>query len=86
MNKVEQLKEAIETLAELDGNKWVRISEVQELTQMTAAELAGVITEALKDEGFRAEPEPHRHRITEADRVYAPAIGGEPRHLLSWEG
>lgn len=86
MNKVEQLKEAIETLAELDGNKWVRISEVQELTQMTAAELAGVITEALKDEGFRAEPEPHRHRITEADRAYAPTIGGEPRHLLSWEG
>jgi hypothetical protein len=52
---------------------------------MTAAELAGAVTEALKDESFRAEPEPHRHRLTEADRAYAPTIGGEPRHLLSWK-
>jgi hypothetical protein len=29
MNKVEQLKEAIATLADLDGNPWVRVSEVQ---------------------------------------------------------
>jgi hypothetical protein len=85
MNKTEQLKEAIATLADLDGNPWVRVGEVQELTGMTAAELAGAVTEALKDDGFRAEPEPHRHRLTEADRAYAPTVGGEPRHLLSWK-
>jgi hypothetical protein len=85
MNKAEQLKETIETLRDLDSNPWVRVGEIQELTCWTAEELAGAVTEALKDEGFRAEPEPHRHRLTEADRAYAPVIGGEPRHLLSWE-
>jgi hypothetical protein len=85
MNKVEQLKEAVEMVQDWEGADWARIGTVQEILGWDADELADAVTEALADETFRAEPEPHRHRITEADRAYAVTVGGEPRHLISWK-
>lgn len=85
MNKTEQLKEAIETLRENEGTEWIRIGAVQELTGWTADELAGAVRGALTNPAFQAEPEPFRYRLTEADRKYAPVIGGEACHLLSWD-
>lgn len=65
--------------------EWVRIEDIAKATGLTPAELGTAIADLLQADGFRAESQPFGHRITEWDRQHAPVIGGEPRHLVSWE-
>jgi hypothetical protein len=78
---------AITEIIEAYGNRngqWMRIAEIAEITGLTREELTEAITELLESDDFRAEPEMHRHRITDRDRAVAPKIGGEARHLICW--
>jgi hypothetical protein len=78
---------AITEIIEAYGNRngeWVRISEIAEITGLTRDELTEAITELMDSDDFLAEPEVHRHRITDRDREVAPVIGGEARHLICW--
>lgn len=71
--------------AKTDRSAWVKISTIQAFTGGTPAQLAERITDLVNaDDNFRAEPQPHRHRLTEDDRRYAVRIGGEDRHLIAW--
>jgi hypothetical protein len=63
---------------------WVRISDIAQARNLSPAEIRDAITELMEGEDFRAEPEPFGHRVTGADRTYAPVIGGEARHLIRW--
>ena len=67
------------------GTEWVRIEDIAKTTGMQPAELAEAIKGLMGAEGFRAEPQPFGHRITDWDREHAPVIGGEARHLVRWE-
>lgn len=62
----------------------VRIQAIAERAGLSGQELAGALEELMGDEDFRAEPEPFGHRITGWDKVNAPVIGGEARHLIRW--
>jgi hypothetical protein len=78
---------AITEIIEAYGNRtgqWVSITEIADKTGLTRQELTEAITELLDSDDFWAEPEMHRHRITDRDREIAPRIGGEPRHLIRW--
>jgi hypothetical protein len=82
-----KIREAYELAraANTNRNSWVRISTIQAFTGGSPRHLAEEINHLIAtDENFRAEPQPHRHRITEDDSRYAPIIGGEPRHLIAW--
>lgn len=79
-----EIREAYEIIREHNGSEWVRIAAIHEMTGLSAGELAEEITRLMDEPGFRAEPEPFGFRITEDDRRYAPIIGGEARHLISW--
>lgn len=67
------------------GTEWVRIEDIATATGLTAQELAEAIKDLMSEDGFRAEPQPFGHRITDWDRANAPVIGGEARHMISWE-
>lgn len=67
------------------GAGWVRLEDIAEATGLTRTEIFLAVRELMKEDGFRAEPQPFGHRITEWDRENAPVIGGEPRHLIFWE-
>lgn len=75
------IREAYEIL----GQRVARVSTLQEITGQTPAEIADEIETLLTvDTTFRAEPEPFGHRVTAQDKRYAPVIGGEARHLITW--
>lgn len=80
---------AITEIVEAYGNRfgqWVKITEIAEMTGLTREELTEAFIELLEDrEHFWAEPEMHRHRLTDRDRKIAPVICGEARHLIRWE-
>lgn len=67
------------------GTEWVRIEDIATATGLTAQELTEAIKDLMSEDGFRAEPQPSGRRITAWDRENAPVIGGEARHLISWE-
>jgi hypothetical protein len=64
--------------------QWVSITEIADKTGLTKAQLTEALTELLDDGDFWAEPEVHRHRISDRDREIAPIIGGEARHKICW--
>jgi hypothetical protein len=83
-----KIREAYELARAATANRtaWVRISTIQAFTGGSPRQLAEEINQLMAtDEHFLAEPQPHRHRITEDDRRYAPVIGGEARHLIAWQ-
>ena len=82
----ESLRETYETLKSWEDTQWISLALVAEIAGCTPEELAAAVTQALADEDFRAEPQPHRHRLTDEDRRHAVTIGGEPRHLICWAG
>lgn len=68
------------------GGGWVRIEKIAKAAGLSAGEMAQAVTQLVReDEGFRAEPQPFNHRITAWDKVNAPNIGGEARHLIKWD-
>lgn len=78
---------AITDITEAYGNpagRWVRVADIAAAANLTPTDIHNAITELLDDDDFRAEPDPIGSRITDADRYYAPVIGGEPRHLIFW--
>jgi hypothetical protein len=77
------ITEIVEAYHKLGGG-WVRVAEIAKVTGLAKEDLAGAIEELMNDEDFSAEPEPFGHRITAADREFAPVIGGEARHLIRW--
>lgn len=83
---IERVIEKIAVAYTNAGTEWVRIEEIVKTTGITTGEMAAAILELLKtDETFQAEQEPFGHRITEWNRANPVIIGGEPRHLISWE-
>lgn len=82
MNKI---FEAYQTISQHNGRAWVTIATIAAATGMRPAEMATEINHLMAtDENFRAEPQPHRHRITADDKRYAVKIGGEERHMIGW--
>ena len=67
------------------GATWVKIEDIAKATGMSGEQIGTAIRALMADDGFRAEPQPFNHRITEWDKANAPVIGGEARHLISWE-
>lgn len=65
------------------GEQWMPIETLAGLVE--GDDLNETIADLMTDDGFRAEPQPFGHRITDWDRKNAPVIGGEARHLISWE-
>lgn len=81
MNNNEAVTRIIEAIA--GRTKWSRIAEVAVTIGATPAEIKEAVATLLADcDDFRAEPEPFGFRITEADKAYAPVLGGEARHLI----
>lgn len=75
------ITEILETYGSRFG-QMVKVSEIAEAAGLTPAEVADAVEELLLSDDFRAEPEAMTFKVTEADRRYAPVIGGEPRHLI----
>jgi hypothetical protein len=79
------IAEAYRVISQHNRSAWVAVAAIAGMTGHKPAELATEIEHLLAtDENFRAEPQPHRHRITEDDRRYAPIIGGDALHQVSW--
>lgn len=66
------------------GGEWMSLRELTETAGLTIAEMHEVVRELMTADEFRAEPQPFTWRITEWDKVNAPVIGGEARHMISW--
>jgi hypothetical protein len=79
-----EIKEAYEALSEYTGSQWVKIADIQELTNQAPAVLAAAIIALMQDRSFRAEPEPFGHRIDDRARRTQVMIGGEYRHHIAW--
>jgi hypothetical protein len=67
------------------GGEWVPLEQLTAEAGLTIAEMHEVVRELMTADEFRAEPQPFNFRITDWDRANAPVIGGEARHLISWE-
>lgn len=81
----EQMIEAIAVAYTNENTEWVRIEDIAYATGLNAGQIEVAIRELIKEDDFRAEPQPFGHRITEWDRANAPIIGGEARHLITWQ-
>jgi hypothetical protein len=65
-------------------DKWMAMKDLAAKTGLTPEEIARGTKELLKDDNFRAEPEPFGHRVQADDRAVSPVIGGEARHKLAF--
>lgn len=82
---MQEIIEAIAVAYTNAGKRWVRIEDIVKAAGISAGEMAAAVKILMADDTFRAEPQPFGHRITTWDRVNAPNIGGEARHLICWE-
>jgi hypothetical protein len=64
--------------------QWVGVGEIAERAGLTAEELRIGIEDLLRDEDFRADPNPLAFRVTEQDAAVAPVIGNEARQIICW--
>jgi hypothetical protein len=85
MMSIEQIIEKMAVAHHIAGTRWVRIEEIAKAAGLSTEEIAAGVQELMTEESFRAEAQPFGNRITEWDRANAPVIGGEARHLISWE-
>jgi hypothetical protein len=85
MNDIEDIITAMGQAYVAARSEWVRLEDIAQATGLTAEELAAGVREMMKEDHFRAEPQPFGWRITDWDRANAPVIGGEARHLISRE-
>lgn len=83
-SKATEIREAYDIIRDHNRNRYVRITEIQAMTGLTAGDLATEIAALMADTSFTAEPQPFGHRITADDRRYQVMIGGEARHLICW--
>lgn len=67
-----------------ENGAWIRVADLKARLGCTTEELTAVMIQLLdEDEGFSADPETHRHRLTDWELNEAPLIGGERRHQVA---
>lgn len=80
----DQIADKIRATYGSEPGKWVTVVDIANRAGLDPEQVSRGVRLLMRDDNFRAEQEPFGHRIGAEDRRFAPVIGGEALHKLSF--